>query len=83
VDFVEKQCPLAIIGLIVKFKNTSLHKNCWMPLHHKLTKLHRFIQISHEFHAMVNMNDIFTYLISKIFKQMKHYFWMTYANVHV
>ncbi len=25
---------------------------------------HRFIEKSHEFHAMVNMNDVFTYLIS-------------------
>ncbi len=26
--------------------------------HHKLTKLHRFVQKSYEFYAMVNMNNI-------------------------
>jgi hypothetical protein len=26
--------------------------------HHKLTRLHRFLQKSYEFHAIVNMNKI-------------------------
>jgi hypothetical protein len=31
---------------------------------HKFTKFHRFVQKSHEFYVMVNMNDIHTYSIS-------------------
>ncbi len=35
---------------------------------------HKFVQKLHELCAMVNMNDICTYSISYIYKQMKHFF---------
>ncbi len=34
---------------------------------------HRFLQESHEFHVMVNINDICTYSISQIFKWMRQF----------
>jgi hypothetical protein len=42
----------------IELSNT-FQKN--ISLHHKFTKLHKFIQNSHEFYVMVNMNDIFMY----------------------
>ncbi len=33
-------------------------------IHHELTKLYKFVQKLHEFHVMVNINDICTYSIS-------------------
>jgi len=39
---------------------------------------HKFVQKSHEFCVMVNVNDICMYSISEIDET---FFWMTYANV--
>jgi len=35
---------------------------------------HKFVQKLHEFHVMVNMNDIYTYFIFYIVKQMRFSF---------
>jgi len=35
---------------------------------------HKYIQKLHEFHVMVNMNNIYMYSIFEIFKHIKKYF---------
>jgi hypothetical protein len=50
---------------------------------HAKSNFHRFLQKSHEFYVMVNMNDIYTYSIFKIFKYMRFFLKMTYMNVYV
>jgi hypothetical protein len=58
---------------------------CFIGLYKFCAKFdfHRFIQKSHEFHVMLNMNDVYMYLVSWIFKLMRHCFWMTYVIIHV
>ncbi len=40
---------------------------------HAKSGFHRFVQKSHEFFVKVNMNDICTYSVLKIFKHMRHF----------
>jgi hypothetical protein len=58
-----KSANLKSFFIIEMLTRTKLQVEQKVPHRHKLIKLHRFVPKSHEFHVMVNMNNICMYPI--------------------